>query len=219
VQISLICARGAPTGSGCGNRIRFSHPRAINHGAGFFPRFFLGVGACRDRGASTRPAGRRLVGRLRRDEACARLARDPTLIASFSRALLEGVTETRPASSSTPSSSRRSSRSTGRQYTSSRPADQRRDGSLYLARRRPPRPRPGPGRPPRRPHHPALPDRPALNQPAQVTATVRGSRQVRCLRRGGRARRWLRRAHGRGSEAPSRRPDSSQGGVPARSPR
>src|ERR1700684_1297670 len=34
-----------------------------------------------------------LSGGYSRDEACARLARDPTLIASFSRALLEGVTE------------------------------------------------------------------------------------------------------------------------------
>ena len=34
-----------------------------------------------------------LSGRYSRDEACARLARDPTLIASFSRALLEGLTE------------------------------------------------------------------------------------------------------------------------------
>ena len=35
-----------------------------------------------------------LSGGYSRDEACARLARDPTLIASFSRALLEGLTET-----------------------------------------------------------------------------------------------------------------------------
>ena len=34
-----------------------------------------------------------LSGGYSRDEACARLARDPTLIASFSRALLEGLTE------------------------------------------------------------------------------------------------------------------------------
>jgi fructose-bisphosphate aldolase, class I len=34
-----------------------------------------------------------LSGGCSRDEACARLARDPTLIASFSRALLEGLTE------------------------------------------------------------------------------------------------------------------------------
>jgi fructose-bisphosphate aldolase, class I len=34
-----------------------------------------------------------LSGGYGRDEACARLARDPTLIASFSRALLEGLTE------------------------------------------------------------------------------------------------------------------------------
>ena len=34
-----------------------------------------------------------LSGGYRRDEACARLAKDPTLIASFSRALLEGLTE------------------------------------------------------------------------------------------------------------------------------
>jgi fructose-bisphosphate aldolase class I len=34
-----------------------------------------------------------LSGGYRRDEACALLARDPTLIASFSRALLEGLTE------------------------------------------------------------------------------------------------------------------------------
>ena len=34
-----------------------------------------------------------LSGGYNRDEACARLARDPTLIASFSRALLEGLTE------------------------------------------------------------------------------------------------------------------------------
>ena len=34
-----------------------------------------------------------LSGGYRRDEACARLARDPTLIASFSRALLEGLAE------------------------------------------------------------------------------------------------------------------------------
>ena len=33
-----------------------------------------------------------LSGGYSRDEACARLARDPTLIASFSRALLEGLT-------------------------------------------------------------------------------------------------------------------------------
>jgi fructose-bisphosphate aldolase class I len=33
-----------------------------------------------------------LSGSYSRDEACARLARDPTLIASFSRALLEGLT-------------------------------------------------------------------------------------------------------------------------------
>jgi fructose-bisphosphate aldolase class I len=35
-----------------------------------------------------------LSGGYSRDEACARLAQDPTLIASFSRALLEGLTET-----------------------------------------------------------------------------------------------------------------------------
>ena len=34
-----------------------------------------------------------LSGGYSRDEACALLARDPTLIASFSRALLEGLTE------------------------------------------------------------------------------------------------------------------------------
>jgi hypothetical protein len=34
-----------------------------------------------------------LSGGYSRDEACARLERDPTLIASFSRALLEGLTE------------------------------------------------------------------------------------------------------------------------------
>jgi fructose-bisphosphate aldolase class 1 len=34
-----------------------------------------------------------LSGGYRRDEACALLSRDPTLIASFSRALLEGLTE------------------------------------------------------------------------------------------------------------------------------
>ena len=34
-----------------------------------------------------------LSGGYSRDQACARLARDPTLIASFSRALLEGLTE------------------------------------------------------------------------------------------------------------------------------
>ena len=34
-----------------------------------------------------------MSGGYSRDEACARLARDPTLIASFSRALLEGLTE------------------------------------------------------------------------------------------------------------------------------
>jgi fructose-bisphosphate aldolase, class I len=34
-----------------------------------------------------------LSGGYSRDEACARLARDPGLIASFSRALLEGLTE------------------------------------------------------------------------------------------------------------------------------
>ena len=34
-----------------------------------------------------------LSGGYSRDEACARLARDPTLIASFSRALLEGLTD------------------------------------------------------------------------------------------------------------------------------
>jgi fructose-bisphosphate aldolase, class I len=37
-----------------------------------------------------------LSGGYSRDEACARLARDPTLIASFSRALLEGLTESQP---------------------------------------------------------------------------------------------------------------------------
>ena len=37
-----------------------------------------------------------LSGGYRRDEACARLAKDPTLIASFSRALLEGLTEGQP---------------------------------------------------------------------------------------------------------------------------
>ena len=40
-----------------------------------------------------RHAGPRAVRRDSRDEACALLARDPTLIASFSRALLEGLTE------------------------------------------------------------------------------------------------------------------------------
>jgi fructose-bisphosphate aldolase class I len=34
-----------------------------------------------------------LSGGYSRDEACARLAHDPSLIASFSRALLEGLTE------------------------------------------------------------------------------------------------------------------------------
>src|SRR5262249_44563370 len=34
-----------------------------------------------------------LSGGYSRDEACARLARDPSLIASFSRALVEGLTE------------------------------------------------------------------------------------------------------------------------------
>jgi fructose-bisphosphate aldolase class I len=34
-----------------------------------------------------------LSGGYSRDEACALLARDPTIIASFSRALLEGLTE------------------------------------------------------------------------------------------------------------------------------
>jgi fructose-bisphosphate aldolase class I len=38
-----------------------------------------------------------LSGGYSRDEACARLARDPTLIASFSRALLEGLTENQTA--------------------------------------------------------------------------------------------------------------------------
>src|ERR1700678_1745195 len=38
-----------------------------------------------------------LSGGYSRDEACARLARDPTLIASFSRALLEGLTESQTA--------------------------------------------------------------------------------------------------------------------------
>jgi fructose-bisphosphate aldolase, class I len=37
-----------------------------------------------------------LSGGYSRDEACALLARDPTLIASFSRALLEGLTESQP---------------------------------------------------------------------------------------------------------------------------
>lgn len=38
-----------------------------------------------------------LSGGYSRDEACERLAKDPTLIASFSRALLEGLTESQPA--------------------------------------------------------------------------------------------------------------------------
>jgi hypothetical protein len=56
-------------------------------------------------------------------------------------------------------------------------------------------------------------------RPGEGAATVQGSPRVRCRRRGGRARQWLRPARGRGSEAPSRRPDSNQGGVLARSPR
>ena len=43
-----------------------------------------------DRGLAPEQDGVQLMSR---DEACARLARDPTLIASFSRALLEGLTE------------------------------------------------------------------------------------------------------------------------------
>ena len=54
-----------------------------------------------------------LSGGYSRDEACALLARDPTMIASFSRALLEGLSdEPDRRASSTPGWTPRSSRST-----------------------------------------------------------------------------------------------------------
>jgi fructose-bisphosphate aldolase class I len=67
-----------------------------------------------------------LSGGYRREEACELLAKDPSMIASFSRALLEGLSnEQRPTSSSMRSWTRLSRRSSKPQWKVARPDNQR----------------------------------------------------------------------------------------------
>ena len=63
-----------------------------------------------------------LSGGYSRDEACALLARDPTLIASFSRALLEGLTDSQTDEQFNARLDASIMRSTAPRCTSSRPA-------------------------------------------------------------------------------------------------